>query len=189
MALPVENFLNFERLDFGLPGRPFELAIFFGLTICVIPALVIAGCAWMSQRLGSVSNSRLEMANRFVMTLAPLGASIWLAHLGFHLFVGSHTFIPVFQRLLTDVHFPFLGAPAWNIRSWAFPELLDWEFLAIDLGLLATLYSMWRVARDIGSSSRAFPIFLPWGIFALGLFGLAIWIIFQPMEMRGTFMS
>src|SRR5260221_584714 len=68
-------------------------------------------------------------------------------------------------------------------------ELLDWEFLAIDLGLLATLYSMWRVARDIGSSSRAFPIFLPWGIFALGLFGLAIWIIFQPMEMRGTFMS
>jgi hypothetical protein len=91
---------------------------------------------------------------------------------------------------LTDLHFPFLGAPAWNIRSWAFPELLDWEFLAIDLGLLATLYSMWRVARDIGkSSSRVSLIFLPWGLFALGLFALAIWIIFQPMEMRGTFMS
>jgi len=55
---------------------------------------------------------------------------------------------------------------------------------------LATLYSMWRVARDIGkSSSRVSLIFLPWGLFALGLFALAIWIIFQPMEMRGTFMS
>jgi cytochrome c oxidase assembly factor CtaG/ferredoxin len=190
MALPVENFLNFERIDLGLPGRPFELAIFFGLTICLIPALLIAGCAWMSQRLGSVNKSRLELADRFIMTLAPLGAGVWLAHLGFHLFVGSHTFIPVFQRLLTDLHFPFLGAPAWNIRSWAFPELLDWEFLAIDLGFLATLYSMWRVARDIGeSSSRLLLIFLPWGFFALGLFALAIWIIFQPMEMRGTFMS
>jgi hypothetical protein len=49
---------------------------------------------------------------------------------------------------------------------------------------------MWRVARDIAkSSSRVFLIFFPWGFFALGLFALAIWIIFQPMEMRGTFMS
>src|SRR5260221_14151492 len=90
----------------------------------------------MSQRLGSVSNSRLEMANRFVMTLAPLGASIWLAHLGFHLFVGSHTFIPVFQRLLTDVHFPFLGAPAWNIRSWLFQNLSTGNFPASTLECL-----------------------------------------------------
>ena len=190
MALPVENFLNFERLDLGLPGRPFELAIFYGLAICVIPALLIAGCAWTSQRFGSVSTSRLQMANRFVMTLAPLGASVSLAHLGFHLFVGSHTFVPVFQRLLIDLHFPLLGSPDWNIRSWASPELLGWEFFAIDLGLLATLYSMWRVAGDIGRSSpRVFRIFLPWGILAVGLFGLAVWIIFQPMEMRGTFMS
>jgi cytochrome c oxidase assembly factor CtaG/ferredoxin len=190
MALPVANFLNFERLDLGFPGRPFELAIFFALTICVIPALLIAACAWISRRLGSLRISQMETANRFVMTLAPLGASVWLAHLGFHLFVGSHTLIPVLQRLLTDVHLPFLGAPTWNIRSWAFPELLDWEFLVIDFGLLATLYSMWRVARDIGKSSpRVFPIFLPWGIFAVALFAAAIWIIFQPMEMRGTFTS
>jgi cytochrome c oxidase assembly factor CtaG/ferredoxin len=189
MALPVENFLKYERFDFGFPGRPVELAIFFGLTICVIPAFLIAACAWISHRIGSVHQSRSEMTNRFIMTLAPLGASVWLAHFGFHLFVGSHTFIPVFQRLFSDLHFPILGAPFWNIRSWAFPELLDWQFLAIDLGFLVTLYSMWRVAQDLGkSSTRAFPIFLPWSIFALGLFGLAIWIIFQPMEMRGTFM-
>jgi len=189
MALPVENFLDFERLDLGLPGRAFELAIFFAVTICVIPALLITGCARISRRLGSLSNSQLEIANRFVMTLAPLGASVWLAHFGFHLFVGSHTFIPVFQRLLTDVHLPFFGAPFWNIRSWAFPELLDWEFLAIDLGFLATLYSMWRVAGNIGKSPRVLLIFLPWGLLAVALFALAIWIIFQPMEMRGTFMS
>jgi cytochrome c oxidase assembly factor CtaG/polyferredoxin len=189
MARPVQSFLDYERLGFGLLARPLELAIFFGLTICVIPALLVAGCAWTSQRLGSIGASRYELTNRFVMTLAPLGASVWLAHLGFHLFVGSHTFIPVFQRVFTDVQFPILGIPVWNVRSWAFPELLDWEFLAIDLGLLTTLYSMWRVARDVGKSSRRiFLIFLPWGILALGLFILAIWIIFQPMEMRGTFM-
>jgi cytochrome c oxidase assembly factor CtaG/polyferredoxin len=190
MALPVEDFLRYERLDFGLLGRPVELAIFFGLTVCVIPALLIAGCTWISHRLGSVANPRYEMANRFVMTLAPLGASIWLAHLGFHLFVGSHTFIPALQRLFTDFHFPIFGSPFWNIQSWALPELLDWEFLALDLGLLVTLYSMWRVARDIGqSSNRIFLIFLPWSILALGLFASAIWIIFQPMEMRGTLMA
>src|SRR5260221_7422779 len=109
MALPVENFLNFERLDFGLPGRPFELAIFFGLAICVIPALLIAGCSWMSQRLGSVSNSRLEMANRFVMTLAPLSARLWLRYLGLHPFVRSHKFITRFQCHISEVHYPVLG--------------------------------------------------------------------------------
>ena len=188
MALPVENFLKYERLDFGLP-RPFELVIFFGLTICAIPALLIGGCAWISHELGSARNPAHEIANRFVMTLVPLGASMWIAHLGFHLFVGSHTFIPVFQRWFTDLHFPILGLPSWNIRSWAFSELLDWEFVAIDLGLLITLYSMWRVACDVGRSSRrVLLVFLPWGILASGLFALAIWIIFQPMEMRGTFM-
>jgi hypothetical protein len=32
-----------------------------------------------------------------------------------------------------------------------------------------------------------FLIFLPWGTLTLALFAVAIWIIFQPMEMRGTF--
>jgi cytochrome c oxidase assembly factor CtaG/ferredoxin len=188
MALPVEGFLAHERFDFGLPTRPIELAIFFGIVICLIPLVAISVCAWTSHRLGALSFSRSEVASRFVLTLVPLGASLWLAHLGFHLFVGSHTFIPVWQRVLTDLHFPVLGPPSWNIQSWALPGLLDCAFLAIDLGLLVTLYSMWRVAGDLGKS-RSFRIFLPWASLALALFGVAVWIIFQPMEMRGTFMS
>jgi cytochrome c oxidase assembly factor CtaG len=188
MALPVEGVLAHERLDFGLLTRPLELAIFFAIVVCLIPLLAISACAWASRRLGALTLARSQIANRFILTLVPLGASLWLAHLVFHLFVGSHTFIPVWQRLFTDLHFPILGAPDWSIRSWALPGLLDWEFFAIDLGFLVTLYSMWRVAGDLGKS-RVFRIFIPWGSLALVLFALAVWIIFQPMEMRGIFMS
>jgi len=107
---------------------------------------------------------------------------MWLAHFGFHLFTGSHTFLPVFQRVfrLTD--------PNWAVESWNFPQLLDLEFLALDAGLLVTLYACWRIARGMShSDSQAVLAGTPWAVVAICLFSAGVWIIFQPMEMRGMF--
>jgi cytochrome c oxidase assembly factor CtaG/ferredoxin len=62
------------------------------------------------------------------------------------------------------------------------PILPDWltgaQILVLDAGLLLTLYTGWRI-------SNAIMQFAPWAVMACLLYGAGIWILFQPMEMRG----
>ena len=124
------------------------------------------------------------------MTMTPLGFAMWLSHFVFHLFTGSHMPIPVVQRIALDLQMTFLGKPNWGIASWAIPQLLDFEILFLDLGLLVSLYAGWRVAQRYNSTiKRCLLIFTPWSLVYILFFLVAIWIIFQPMDMRGTMMS
>ena len=69
-------------------------------------------------------------------------------------------------------------------------QLLDFEILFLDLGLLVSLYAGWRVAQRYNDSTkRCLLIFTPWSLVYVLFFLVAIWIIFQPMEMRGTVLS
>jgi hypothetical protein len=138
---------------------------------------------------GKINNSFKEVLSAFAIALVPLGAAMWLAHFFFHLFTASHTPVPVIQRIVSDLHVAFAGDPDWAVRSWAIPELLDFEILFLDLGLLLTLYAAWRVAQNFDrKGSKALLIFAPWAVVATLLFCYGIWIVFQPMEMRGTMM-
>ncbi|HEY5791714.1 MAG TPA: hypothetical protein VIS74_00350, partial [Chthoniobacterales bacterium] len=74
--------------------------------------------------------------------------------------------------------------PDWVIGSFAFMDLPGLELLLLDLGFLLTLYFLWKRARNL-VVKRALGVFLPWGILALLLYAAGVWIIFQPMEMRG----
>jgi hypothetical protein len=38
------------------------------------------------------------------------------------------------------------------------------------------------------SPSRRFATFLPWGVLATALYAAGVWIVFQPMQMRGMIM-
>jgi hypothetical protein len=115
---------------------------------------------------------------------------MWLAHFVFHLFTGSHTPIPVIQRVAQDLHLSLFGTPDWSIASWAVPQLLDFEILFLDFGLLISLYAGWKVAQRYGNANtRSLLIFAPWSLLYLLFFLVAIWIIFQPMDMRGTMTS
>jgi hypothetical protein len=82
-----------------------------------------------------------------------------------------------------------MGAPRWSaaccrpVGSWL-PKL---EMLFLDLGLLLSLYTGYRItflhSLDLREGLKAF---FPW-IFLIGLlFAAGIWLIFQPMQMRGT---
>jgi hypothetical protein len=85
---------------------------------------------------------------------------------------------------------PFFGKPDWAIHSWAFPQLLDFEIIVLELGLLGSLYAAWKVARRYGAATgRSWLVFAPWSILDLLFFVIAIWIVFQPMDMRGTMVS
>ncbi|HYZ73057.1 MAG TPA: cytochrome c oxidase assembly protein, partial [Chthoniobacterales bacterium] len=146
MTLPVENALSFSRLTLDLISRPVVLLIFFSLVLGLLPLLAITGCALASRWLGSIAGAVRPIACRFAMTLAPLGAAMWLAHFGFHLFTALLTPIPVVQRLFLDLHMATAGSPWWSLHTPAIPQLLDFQCLALDLGLLVSLYFAWKVS-------------------------------------------
>ena len=68
--------------------------------------------------------------------------------------------------------------------------LLPLEILALDAGLLLTLYVIWRIAgRYAKGAASALGLAAPWALLAVGLYVAGIWIIFQPMQMRGMMMG
>jgi cytochrome c oxidase assembly factor CtaG/polyferredoxin len=185
MTLPVENALNFSRLTLDLISRPVILLLFFSVGLGLLPLVAIAGCALVSRWFGSITGTVRAISCRFAMTLAPLGAAMWLAHFGFHLFTALLTPIPVIQRLFLDLHIAATGSPWWSLRTPAIPQLLDFQCLALDLGLLVSFYFAWKVSVSLAAKRKAVPAFLPWAVLLSLLFLCGIWIVFQPMEMRG----
>lgn len=167
--------------------------------ILVLPVLGTTLANGLSRLLGagahSTGNSWWESWSRFCFTLVPLGASMWLVHFVFHFVTSYPTIVPVIQRVSADWGVAHLGEPLWECGCCAAapPWLLRAEILALDVGLLATLYLGYRLAQELAggqgartSVARTLSVLLPWGVIALGLFAAGIWILFQPMEMRGT---
>src|ERR1700726_2537608 len=186
MITPVASLLDRARFLFDLQ-RPVIIALFLAVIMFLIPGFIICFAGLLSRRLGGLQIPLKPFISDFGMTMVPLGFAMWLAHFVFHLFTGSHMPIPVIQRIALDLHLTFLGQPNWGISSLAVPQLLDFEILFLDLGLLFSLYAGWRVAqRYHREKNRRLLIFTPWSLVYLLFFLVAIWIIFQPMDMRGT---
>jgi ferredoxin len=164
------------------------LGVLFLLLLVVEPFLLLGGAAWLARRLGGLRQPLIPLATRFAYALAPLGVGIWLAHYSFHFFTGLWTFVPVAQGALADAGLPLLGHPNWRLTGLS-PQLihpLELAFLA--LGLLGSLLVAWRIAQR-EAPQRALPVFLPWAALCLLLWASALWLLAQPMEMRGTFMA
>jgi cytochrome c oxidase assembly factor CtaG/ferredoxin len=189
MIAPVSALFERAQLSLGL-ARPVVVALFLLVGMLLVPGALVFAAGSLSRSLGGITVGLKSLISDFGMTLVPLGFGLWLAHLLFHLFTGSHTPIPVIQRLAWDLHLPLSSQPDWTITSWAIPQLLDLEILLLDLGLLVSLYAGWKIANRYGSeNSRALLIFAPWSVLYLLFFLAAICIVFQPMDMRGTMMS
>ena len=58
------------------------------------------------------------------------------------------------------------------------------EIVWLDLGLLLSLYAGCRMTR--GRSPAAWRAFVPWAFLIVLLFATGVWIVLQPMQMRGT---
>jgi hypothetical protein len=118
---------------------------------------------------------------RYLYSLVPLGAAMWLSHYSFHFFTSYDAAVPAARRAAFDLGW-LAGAPAWACHCCAAAPawLLRAELLALDLGLLLSLYTAWRVGgRRLGPT-------LPWAALIVGLFALGVWVLLEPMQMRGT---
>jgi cytochrome c oxidase assembly factor CtaG/polyferredoxin len=165
---------------------------YYVVGLLALPALLVGIAAWLCRWAGRLQASRLEIATRFVSALVPLGFSMWLAHYSFHFLAGFDGVTPALQRFAGDHGWAILGEPAW-VRACCRP-VADWlprlEILFLDLGLLLALYVAYRIALTQSErGSQALKVLAPWAVLIFLLFAAGVWIVLQPMQMRGTLSS
>jgi cytochrome c oxidase assembly factor CtaG len=170
--------------------RPAVCAMLLGALV-IAPLVVVTACGVLGRLWSGVRASWREVSCRFAFALVPLGFSMWAAHFLFHFLSGVMTAVPVVQRAFSDLGLRFLGGPSWTLgsagvgRDW----LLPLEILLLDGGLLLSLYLNWRIAASYARRvTRALKLVGPWLTVAVALYCVGIWIIFQPMQMRGMMM-
>lgn len=163
------------------------LGIIFVVGLVILPVTLCAAAAWLTGRLSSRSDlTVVDRAVRFSYALVPFGVGVWLAHYGFHFLTGMWTFVPVTQSAVMDlVGRPLLGEPNWRWMGMRPGSVFPLQLGAVLLGAFGSILLVSRVSeRDHPESAR--PAAAPWAVMVIGLAILALWILSQPMEMRGT---
>jgi hypothetical protein len=194
--------------------------LFYVFGLLVLPVFLVGTAAVLSRWLGQLKESWLEVATCFAYSLVPMGFGMWLAHYSFHFLASFDAVTPALQRFAGDLGLA-LGKPEWRyaccqpVANWL-PHL---EILFLDLGLLLSLYSGYRIAltqSHVGARSSAhigarpdhvgarspvvarspdrattwaLKVFAPWVLLMVLLFAAGVWIVLQPMQMRGTLLS
>jgi hypothetical protein len=191
MVAPVQAWEQQLQSTFGVTSSLPVVTFLFAVGLLVVPAVVAACCGALSRSLGGSSVPWKKLTSSFVMALVPVGFSMWVAHFVYHLLTGASAIVPVLKRAASDIGIRSLGKPDWSSAGAMVP--IEWltsiQILLLGAGLLFTLYFCWRTAFSFASQPRsAFGLLLPWAVFALALYSAGIWIVFQPMQMRGMMM-
>jgi cytochrome c oxidase assembly factor CtaG/polyferredoxin len=153
--------------------------LFYAAALVAVPGLLAFLSGSLSRSLANTATSWKQLACNFAPALVPLGFSMWIAHFLFHLITGWTSALPPVERLLSLAMTTSIGAgaPAW---------LTSAQLLFLDAGLLLSLYVAWRIARR---QARAFSLLAPWAALLCLLYSAGVWILFQPMQMRGMVMN
>lgn len=190
MVAPVESLRVSlaDRLPPSWAEVVFALALAGALT--ALPALLVFGAAFASGRAAPARLGWRVAAGRFVPSLVPLGVAMWLAHFGVHWLADPGGLIPALRRAFDDVMSgggsssaaalvgASMSAPVYSPELW---------ILAV--GLVASGAVGWRLARETGPRrDAALRGFAPWALLAIALHLFGVWILVQPMAMRGMVM-
>ncbi len=159
MISPVMMWEHGWHARLGPGTMPAIVAAFILTGIVILPAIGLFLCGAVN-RLNRVSGSYEDLIRRFMLALVPLGFGMWAAHAIYHLATSRST-----------------------VPDWLMPA----QLILLDAGLLLTLYVSWRVALHYAARIRtAAAVVAPWAALACLVYAVGIWILFQPMQMRGS---
>ena len=178
-----------QRWLAGILGTTSEtavLALLFGVGLVAVPAIVLGTASALTNLFAGQDTSIQHTGVRYAYALLPLGFGVWIAHYGFHLLTGGLAIVPVVQSAAMEIAgSPLLGIPLWQWAGLqpaaAFPIQLGFIVLGA-AGSLALAYNISE--RDY--PARPIAVAMPWAFVVLVLGSTALWIVAQPMEMRGT---
>jgi ferredoxin len=170
------------------------LGVIFTFFLILEPVLLLGLAAWLTRAwVGRASAGNqcplLPLLVRYTYGLVPLGFGMWLAHYCFHFLTGLYTLIPVTQNAIASLlGRPLLGEPRWTLTGLPANIVQVVEIGFLVLGFAGSLAVTYGLAED-DSPDKPLRAFLPWGTVCLILWIASMWLMFQPMEMRATFMS
>lgn len=187
MVSPVFVLQAWLSANLGLQSEGSMLGLLFAFVLVIEPALLLGGAALATRRATRARESALSIALRYIHSLVPFGFGVWLAHFSFHLLTGFWSFVPILQRELARLGGPALTAPPWAPMGLPPAMVYPLELGFLSLGLIGSWIVAWQLADRDGP--WRIGAFLPWGIVASVLFATGVWILSQPMEMRGMIPS
>jgi hypothetical protein len=165
------------------------LGLIFVLFLVAEPVLLLGAAGWLTVRWGGRGGGVLAAVVRYSYALIPMGFGVWLAHYGFHFLTGLFTFIPVAQSAAAAAAGrPVLGEPAWTFTGLPERVVYPLELGFLGLGLLGSLLLTYRLAED-EAGARPGRVFAVWAVLCVALWVSGLWLMSQPMEMRGTFLG
>jgi polyferredoxin len=187
MIAPVRGLERWVSQTFGFTSEAPALGVLFAAVLIVAPLLLIGGGAAVTRQLaGDRMRSAAQIAVNYAYALVPFGFGMWLAHYGFHLLTGALTIVPVTQRAAVDLlGWPGLGQPLWRLTGMRPGSVFPIQAGFILLGTMGSLSAAYQISeRDY--RDRVGTALAAWlSVIAL-LAAAALWILSQPMEMRGT---
>ncbi len=189
MVAPVAAVL--DRIGAALvpvAGWTVGLLLAFALPTALLLLLLVA-----TPRLQAGSRAGMrEQFPKWVLALLPLGFGMWAAHLSFHLLTAWDTVIPGVLQAMHElakagIVLHGLPRPDWTAeRPLLSPgAVLILQMALLDAGFLAALYVGWRLTGTLPRMGRRVAALLPWASIAVGLYAAGVWILLEPMQMRG----
>jgi hypothetical protein len=188
MVSPVYAFQTWLAGLLHTRGEAPVLASLFALALVLEPLLLLGAAAWLSSRWGGRRGALLPGVVRYSYALIPLGFGVWLGHYAFHFLTGLYTFVPVTQSALAWAGLRVWGEPAWGAAGLPQRFVYPLELGLLGLGLLGSLLITYRLAES-DDATRPRRVFAAWAGLCVLLWASALWLLSQPMEMRGTFLG
>ena len=164
------------------------LGLIFALFLIVEPVALLGAAGWLTARWGGRPGGVLAAVVRYSYALVPMGLGVWLAHYGFHFLTGLLTFVPVAQSAAAGAGWPVLGEPLWRLTGLPERVVYPLELGFLGLGLLGSLLLTYRLAFEDAVERRGL-VFATWATLCVALWVSGLWLMSQPMEMRGTFLG
>jgi len=187
MVGPVYTLQAHMAEALGTSSEVLVLALLFLGALVLLPAASLGAVGWVALRAARSRQRLLQHLRRMAWSLVPLGVGVWTAHYLFHFLTGLWTFVPVAQNAVASLGRPLLGQPDWGRGGLQARLVHPIELGVLGLGLVGSLAVGARLARrDL--DPRPMAGFVPWALLHVALFAAAVWLLGQPMEMRGTFL-
>jgi polyferredoxin len=189
MTAPLQALERWFAIGTGATSEGSVLAVLFVLALGVAPLGLCAGAAAITHLVGGARATFTPVktiAVSYAYALVPIGCAVWFAHYAFHFLTGIGTIVPVTQSAAIDaLGWAILGEPAWGWLGLRAGIVFPLQVGAILLGGFGSTSLIHRISeRDYrGHAAEAGA---PWVVIAVGLTVLALWILAQPMDMRGT---
>jgi ferredoxin len=186
MVSPVYAFENSLATFLHVRGEAPVLGLLFFLMLVVEPVILLGAAGWLTVRWGGSRSKLVPAIVRYTYALVPLGFSVWVAHYSFHFLTGLYTIIPLTQSALAGAGWPALGEPLWHLAGLPTRAVYPLQIGFLGLGLTGSLLLAYRLSEE-DAAERPRRVFAAWAGLCVLLWASALWLMSQPMEMRGAF--